>query len=147
MIMTSIAAKQMKRVYRDTLTMMAKNQHISLQTWKKRWRLGCVNPASWLLLAAGGELTQPSLRLFLHVCTSRVHLLAYARMTIPLAILPAFEIYARCRCCYFWFVSTRERGSEKEWFKTHPHNFMPVCNKFKQHLHPDPDIWQSSWET
>ena len=33
----------------------------------KNRHLGCVNPASWLLLPAGGKFTQPSLRLFLHV--------------------------------------------------------------------------------
>ena len=40
-----------------------------VQTWNKRWRIGCVITASCLLLAAGGELTQPSLRLLFHVCT------------------------------------------------------------------------------
>ena len=33
----------------------------------ERWTLGCVNPASWLPMAAGGELTQPR---------ARAHLLA-----------------------------------------------------------------------
>ena len=35
--------------------------------------LGCVNPASWLPLAAGGEFTQPSLHLLFHVCTLRAY--------------------------------------------------------------------------
>ena len=30
-----------------------------MQGWAKEWSLGCVNPASWLPLAAGGEFTQP----------------------------------------------------------------------------------------
>ena len=38
-----------------------------LQTWNKRWRLGCVIPASWLPLAAGNELSQSSLRLLFYV--------------------------------------------------------------------------------
>ena len=43
--------------------------------------LGCVNPASWLLLAAGGgEFTQPSLHLFLHVCSY------CSRLTNPIAL-------------------------------------------------------------
>ena len=37
----------------------------------KNRHLGCVNPASWLLLVAGAELTQPSLCLFLQVCILR----------------------------------------------------------------------------
>ena len=28
------------------------------QGWAKEWTLGCVNPASWLPLAVGGEFTQ-----------------------------------------------------------------------------------------
>ena len=35
---------------------------------EKRGRLGCVNPASLLPPAAGGEFTQPRLQLFLHGC-------------------------------------------------------------------------------
>ena len=30
-----------------------------VQGWAKEWTLGCVNPTSWLPLAAGGEFTQP----------------------------------------------------------------------------------------
>ena len=38
-----------------------------VQTCKKIRRLGCVNPAFSFPLAVGGEFTQPSLRLFMHV--------------------------------------------------------------------------------
>ena len=31
----------------------------SVQSWAKEWSLSCVNPASRLLLAVGGEFTQP----------------------------------------------------------------------------------------
>ena len=30
-----------------------------IQRWAIRWALGCVNPVSWLPLAAGREVTQP----------------------------------------------------------------------------------------
>ena len=35
-----------------------------------RWALGCVNPASWLPLAAGREFTQPRDHLMAHLCAS-----------------------------------------------------------------------------
>ena len=34
----------------------------------KRWALGCVNPDSWLPLAAGGEFTQPRANLLTEPC-------------------------------------------------------------------------------
>ena len=52
---------------RDKFTLLY-TVYIYLQTCKIRRRLGCVNPASWLTLAAWGEFTQPSLHFFLHVC-------------------------------------------------------------------------------
>ena len=39
-----------------------------LQTWPIRWSLGCVNPLSWLPLAARGEFTQPRARSFAQLC-------------------------------------------------------------------------------
>ena len=40
-----------------------------VQRWDKEWTLGCVNPASWLSLAAGGEFTQPRVHSLAHPCT------------------------------------------------------------------------------
>ena len=37
---------------------------------REEWSLGCVNPASWLPLAAGDEFTQPRARLFGDPCIS-----------------------------------------------------------------------------
>ena len=39
----------------------------TLQGWEKKWALGCVNPASWLPPAAGGEFTQPRAHSFAHL--------------------------------------------------------------------------------
>ena len=44
-------------------------QETNLQGWAKEWTLGCVNPASKLPLAAGGELTQPGAYSFAQPCT------------------------------------------------------------------------------
>ena len=41
----------------------------TLQGWEKKWALGCVNPASWLPPAAGGEFTQPRAHSFAHLET------------------------------------------------------------------------------
>ena len=46
--------------------------HYSVQGWAKEWALGCVNPASRLPLAAGGEFTQPRARSFAQPCTNWV---------------------------------------------------------------------------
>ena len=45
-----------------------------LQGWAKEWALGCVNPASWLPPAAGGEFTQPRAHSFAHLCIQCDHL-------------------------------------------------------------------------
>ena len=42
----------------------------TLQGWAKEWTLGCVNPASWLPLVAGGEFTQPRDHSLAQHCTS-----------------------------------------------------------------------------
>ena len=42
---------------------------VHVQGWAKEWALGCVNPASWLSLAAGGEFTQPRAHSFAQPCT------------------------------------------------------------------------------
>ena len=39
-----------------------------LQSWAKECSLGCVNPASWLPLAAGHEFTQPRDHLIANLC-------------------------------------------------------------------------------
>ena len=39
-----------------------------VEGWAKEWTLGCVNPASWLSLAAGGEFTQPRDHSFAQPC-------------------------------------------------------------------------------
>ena len=41
----------------------------NIQGWAKEWALGCVNPATWLSLAAGGEFTQPRAHSFAQPCT------------------------------------------------------------------------------
>ena len=46
---------------------------VQVQGWAKEWALGCVNPASWLPLAAGGEFTQPRAHSFAHLCTATPH--------------------------------------------------------------------------
>ena len=43
----------------------------TVQGWTKKGTLGCVNPASRLPLAAGGEVTQPRARFFAQPCTYR----------------------------------------------------------------------------
>ena len=40
----------------------------TVQGWAKEWSLGCVIPASWLPLAAGGEFTQPTAHLLADPC-------------------------------------------------------------------------------
>ena len=40
-----------------------------VQGWAKEWTLGCVNPASWLSLAAGGEFMQPRDHSFAQPCS------------------------------------------------------------------------------
>ena len=43
---------------------------IGVEIWAIRWALGCVNPASWLPLAAAGrKLTQPRALLVANICT------------------------------------------------------------------------------
>ena len=42
---------------------------VHVQGWAKEWALGCVNPASWLSLAAGGEFTQPRAHSFAQPCS------------------------------------------------------------------------------
>ena len=37
-----------------------------LQGWAKEWALCCVNHASWLPLAAGGEFAQPLSHIYVH---------------------------------------------------------------------------------
>ena len=44
-------------------------KHKLIQGWAKEWALGCVNPASWLPPAAGGEFTQPRTHSFAHLCS------------------------------------------------------------------------------
>ena len=44
------------------------NPRIKLQGSAKRWALGCVNPASWLSLAAEREFTQPRDHYFAQPC-------------------------------------------------------------------------------
>ena len=59
----------------------------ALQGWAERWALGCVNPASCLLLAAGGELTQPRAHLLANPCTFAVHILGCVKLP-PTAMWP-----------------------------------------------------------
>ena len=42
----------------------------SIQGSAKSWSISCVNPASWLPLAAGGEFTQPRAHLLADPCGS-----------------------------------------------------------------------------
>ena len=42
---------------------------MTVQRWAKKCSLGCVNPASWLPLAAGHEFTQPRANLLADPCT------------------------------------------------------------------------------
>ena len=39
---------------------------------QKWWELGCVNPASWLSLAAGGQFTQPRTHLLSECCRAEL---------------------------------------------------------------------------
>ena len=43
-----------------------------LPGWAKEWFLGCVIPASWLLLAAEARFTQPRAHLLADPCTTYV---------------------------------------------------------------------------
>ena len=49
-----------------------------LQGSAKRWTLGCVNPASWLSLAAGDEFTQPTAHSFAQPCMCNTPFIACA---------------------------------------------------------------------
>ena len=40
----------------------------NVQGWAKELNLGCVNPASWLPLASGGEFMQPTAHLLADPC-------------------------------------------------------------------------------
>ena len=50
-----------------------------LQGWAKKWFLGCVNPASWLPLAARREFTQHRDHSFAHSCNNEPKLLMLCR--------------------------------------------------------------------
>ena len=58
-------------IYRpnDLLFIIPAKANLYVQGWAKGWALGCVNPASWLPLAARGEFTQPRAHLFADPCT------------------------------------------------------------------------------
>ena len=59
-------ARRLKRgIFRHSLTPYWNFSVI--QGWAKEWALGCVNPASWLPPAAGGEVTQPRAPFFTSV--------------------------------------------------------------------------------
>ena len=49
--------------------MFSNRRIVGLHTWTKNWTLGCVNPASTLPLAAGGEFTQPRDHSFAQPCS------------------------------------------------------------------------------
>ena len=59
-------------IYRpnDLLFIIPAKANLYVQGWAKGWALGCVNPASWLPLAARHEFTQPRAHLIaqLYIC-------------------------------------------------------------------------------
>ena len=60
----------------------------TLQGWAKEWALGCVYPASWLPLAAGGEFTQPRAHSFAQPCmyfTYHLLVIAVPALSSPFA--------------------------------------------------------------
>ena len=42
---------------------MEEEEEENIQRSDKKWSLGCVNPASWFTLAAGGKFTRPRVNL------------------------------------------------------------------------------------
>ena len=56
------------------------HEHTAGNWLNKRWSLGCVNPASWLPLAAVGDFTQPRAHLLADPCTRRVFISEWSNL-------------------------------------------------------------------
>ena len=81
----------------------------SIKRWAIRWTLGCVNPASWLPLAAGRKFTQ-----------LRAHLIAQALFC------------SHCHKTFLWYFASRlqtglYKASWNEWFVVGEPFWASVC--------------------
>ena len=76
---------------------------IYIQKCKKRQTLGCVNPASCLLLAAGASSKKPSLHLFLYVCNLLSTI--YSMASPIFCTIPQFHMVRICMVSRYNYVT------------------------------------------